>query len=116
MARTATTRQVAAALHVQPATVRKYAREHRLPYDTTPGGHRRFSIEEALHAVLGDWIEEDAGVHDDEDLVATLPYVRVAPASVSDPITSTARLTPTTVRILDTDRDVVDWSEETVVV
>ncbi|MGA0831177.1 MAG: helix-turn-helix domain-containing protein, partial [Nitriliruptoraceae bacterium] len=36
MRRTATTEQVAAALNVKPATVRKYAREHRLPYDTTP--------------------------------------------------------------------------------
>jgi hypothetical protein len=116
MNRTATTRQVAAALHVQPATVRKYAREHRLPYDTTPGGHRRFSVEEALHAVLGEQIEEDPGVRDDEDLVATVPYVRVAPASVSASSTSTARVTPTRVRLLDTALDVADWSEETLVV
>lgn len=53
MVRTATTEQVAEALHVGPATVRKYAREHRLPYDTTPGGHRRFDVEEAVEAILG---------------------------------------------------------------
>lgn len=53
MARTSTAGDVADALHVRPATVRKYAREDRLPYDTTPGGHRRFDVEEAVAAILG---------------------------------------------------------------
>ena len=115
MVRTATTEQVAAALHVKPATVRKYARERRLPFDTTPGGHRRFNVEEAVHAVLGDQDDEDRGVHDGEDLVETVPYVRVAPKSVLVASPSAARVTPATVRVHDTALDVEDWAEETVV-
>ncbi|TVP74972.1 MAG: helix-turn-helix domain-containing protein [Nitriliruptor sp.] len=116
MARTATTTQVAAALHVKPATVRKYAREHRLPFDTTPGGHRRFSVEEAVRAVLGEHDDEAPGVLDGEDAVDTVPYVRVAPKSVLAATVSAARVTPATVRVHDTARDVEDWAEETTVV
>lgn len=116
MARTATTTQVAAALHVKPATVRKYAREHRLPFDTTPGGHRRFSVEEAVRSVLGEQDVEDPGVLDGEDLVETVPYVWVVPKSVLAAPASAARVTPATVRVHDTALDVEDWAEETVVV
>lgn len=116
MVRTATTEQVAAALHVKPATVRKYARDHRLPFDTTPGGHRRFDVEEAIRAVLGEQDDEALDVHDGDDLVETVPYVRVAPTSVLAASTSAARVTPTTVRVHDTALDVEDWAEETVVV
>ncbi len=116
MARTATTEQVAAALHVKPATVRKYAREHRLPFDTTPGGHRRFSVEEAVRAVLGERDPEALGILEGEDLVEGVPYVPVAPKSVLAASTSTARVTPAPVRVHDTALDVEDWAEETVVV
>ncbi len=51
MARTATTEEVAAALHVKPPTVRKYARESRIPFDTTPGGHRRYDLSEVAAAI-----------------------------------------------------------------
>jgi excisionase family DNA binding protein len=116
MARTATTEQVAAALHVKPATVRKYARERRLPYDTTPGGHRRFSVEEAVRAVLGDQEEQDPGVLEGDDLVEPVPYARVAPKSVHLAVTSVAPITRATVRVRDTALDVEDWAEESVVV
>lgn len=46
MARTATTQQVAAALGVTPSTVQTYSRERRIPFDVTPGGHRRYDIDE----------------------------------------------------------------------
>lgn len=46
MARTATTRQVALALHVTESTVQAYSRESRIPFDRTPGGHRRYDIDE----------------------------------------------------------------------
>ncbi len=116
MDRTATTEQVAAALHVKPATVRKYAREHRLPFDTTPGGHRRFSVEEAVRAVLGEQGDEDPDVLDGDDLIAVVPYVPVAAKSVLEASTSTARVTPAPVHVLDTARDVEDWAAETTVV
>ena len=115
MARTATTTQVAAALHVKPATVRKYAREHRLPFDTTPGGHRRFSVEEAVRSILGEQ-DDDPSVLDGEDLVGTVPYARVAPRSVLAASASSVRVTPAAVRVLDTAREVEDWAEEPVVV
>jgi DNA-binding GntR family transcriptional regulator len=50
-ARTATTAAVAAALGLRPATVQGYARNGRIPFDTTPGGHRRFDVDE-VRAVL----------------------------------------------------------------
>jgi excisionase family DNA binding protein len=50
-ARTATTAEVAAALGLRPATVQGYARNGRIPFDTTPGGHRRFDVDE-VRAVL----------------------------------------------------------------
>lgn len=37
---------------MSPATVQRYAREGRIPYATTPGGHRRFDIYE-VRAALG---------------------------------------------------------------
>lgn len=35
-------KDVAALLHVSPATVSRWARAHRLPYVRTLGGHRRY--------------------------------------------------------------------------
>lgn len=49
--RTCTTADVAAALGLRPATVQMYARNGRIPFDTTPGGHRRFDIEEVRDAL-----------------------------------------------------------------
>ena len=36
---------------LRPATVQQYARNGRIPFDTTPGGHRRFDIEEVRVAL-----------------------------------------------------------------
>ncbi len=116
MARTATTTQVAAALHVKPATVRKYAREHRLPFDTTPGGHRRFSVEEAVRALHGEQDDRGPDALDGEDLAEPAPYVRVAPTSVLAVSTSAERVTPAPVPAYDAASDVEDWAEETFVV
>lgn len=52
MVRDATSSEVAAALGVSAATVQKYARDGRIPFGETPGGHRRFDIEE-VKAALG---------------------------------------------------------------
>jgi len=38
--------EVAAKLRLSPATIQKYAREGLIPFDETPGGHRRFDIAE----------------------------------------------------------------------
>ncbi len=50
MKRTLTTTQLLAGLptSVSKDSIRRWAREGRLPFDVTPGGHRRFSLEEAL--------------------------------------------------------------------
>lgn len=52
MPRDAPSSQVAASLGISPATVQRYAREGRVPFATTPGGHRRFDIDE-VRAALG---------------------------------------------------------------
>lgn len=49
--RDATTQQVATALRLRPATVQLYARNGRIPFDTTPGGHRRYNIDEVREAL-----------------------------------------------------------------
>lgn len=46
MVRDASSKVVAAALGVKPTTIQRYAREARIPFDETPGGHRRFNVEE----------------------------------------------------------------------
>ena len=50
MKRTLTTTQLLAELptSVSKDSIRRWAREGRLPFDVTPGGHRRFCLEEAL--------------------------------------------------------------------
>lgn len=113
MNRTATTEQVAAALHVKPATVRKYAREQRLPFDTTPGGHRRFDVDEAVRAVLGD----DSVDHNEEhDLVEPVPFVRVAAETSTAAISVVAGVVTPRATVHDTPEDVEDWAAETTVV
>lgn len=116
MVRRATTEQVAAALHVTPATVRKYARDRRLPFDTTPGGHRRFDVEEAVRAVRGERADEAQRTRDGDGLVEAVPYVKVVPRLVLPASTSAASVIPSTARVHDTAREVEDWAEETVVV
>lgn len=50
-ARALATREVASALGLRPATVQRYAREGRIPFDETPGGHRRFDLDEVRDAL-----------------------------------------------------------------
>lgn len=52
MDRTASTRQVALALHVTESTVQAYSRDGRIPFDLTPGKHRRYDVAE-VRAALG---------------------------------------------------------------
>lgn len=46
-----TSAQVARHLHVSAATVQRYAREGRVPFLITPGGRRRFDLEEVRQAL-----------------------------------------------------------------
>jgi excisionase family DNA binding protein len=46
-----TTSDVADLLHVSPETVRLYARQERIPFETTPGGHRRYRRDAVLDAL-----------------------------------------------------------------
>jgi len=52
MDRHLTTAQLAAQLGLKPATVQMYAREHDIPFDETPGGHRRFNVDEVRAALV----------------------------------------------------------------
>ena len=52
MDRSATSQAVAAALNVQPTTVQRYARDGRIPFDVTPGGHRRFNVDEVRSILI----------------------------------------------------------------
>jgi excisionase family DNA binding protein len=45
------TRDIARLLRVSEETVRQYAREGRIPFQTTPGGHRRFDGDAVLAAL-----------------------------------------------------------------
>ena len=116
MPRTATTEALARALHVGPAAVRKYARQGRVPFDTTPGGHRRFDVDEAVAALAGgrDEAEEDRPAPD--DVVAAAPYVRVEPA-VSVTVTClAAAIGDAPVHAYDSSDDREAWAAETTVV
>jgi excisionase family DNA binding protein len=44
--RVATSAEVASALGLSASTVQLYARQGRIPFATTPGGHRRYSVSE----------------------------------------------------------------------
>lgn len=46
-----TTSGVADLLHVSPETVRLYARQGRVPFESTPGGHRRYQRDLVLDAL-----------------------------------------------------------------
>lgn len=48
-----TSAEVGQALGLAPATVQKYARDGRIPFNATPGGHRRFDVEEVRAALYG---------------------------------------------------------------
>ncbi len=50
--RYAGTWQVAHALGLRPATVQAYARNGLIPFNLTPGGHRRFNVEEVRAALV----------------------------------------------------------------
>lgn len=51
LVRTATTADVAAALGVSESTVRRWSREGRLPFERTPGGTRRYHLDEVERAL-----------------------------------------------------------------
>jgi len=51
MERTCAAAQVAAALSLSPDSIGRYAREGRIPFSATPGGHRRFNIDEVRQAL-----------------------------------------------------------------
>lgn len=46
--------QLGEALGLRPATVQQYAREGRIPCELTPGGHRRFDLDEVRAALLAE--------------------------------------------------------------
>jgi excisionase family DNA binding protein len=69
------TRDIARLLHVSEETVRQYARDGRIPCETTPGGHRRFNAD-AVRAALAAEKESLPSVGDSR--LRELRYKRVA--------------------------------------
>lgn len=51
MERTAEAAEVARALRLSADSIGRYSREGRIPFDSTPGGHRRFNIDEVRLAL-----------------------------------------------------------------
>jgi excisionase family DNA binding protein len=43
--------ELARALNISPDSVGRYARDGRIPFDLTPGGHRRFNVDEVRRAL-----------------------------------------------------------------
>ncbi len=43
--------EIASHLHLSESTVRAYARQGRIPFKMTPGGHRRFDLDEVVRAL-----------------------------------------------------------------
>lgn len=71
--RIATSGEVAKALNVSPATVQWHARKQHIPFDTTPGGHRRFDIAEVQLVLAGQSGESPATSADEfEELTREL--------------------------------------------
>ena len=116
MPRTATTEALARALHVGSAAVRKYARQGRVPFDTTPGGHRRFDIDEAVAALTGGRDERDRDTPSPDDVVPEAPYVRVQPAVSVTVTCSAAAIGDAPVHAYDSADDREAWAAETTVV
>lgn len=75
--RTAATSEVAMGLGLAPATVQKYAREGRIPFGVTPGGHRRFDIEEVRAALASPEISAGAVSPDSSPSVVILTALDV---------------------------------------
>lgn len=51
MRRDLTTAEVADRLDLSPSSVQKYARDGNIPFEVTPGGHRRYNLAEVHRAL-----------------------------------------------------------------
>jgi excisionase family DNA binding protein len=51
--RTQSSAEIARGIGLAAATIQKYAREGRIPFHATPGGHRRFDLDEVRSALYG---------------------------------------------------------------
>ncbi len=116
MPRTATSEALARALHVGPAAVRKYARQGRVPFDTTPGGHRRFDVDEAVAALAGDRDEREQDTPTVDDVALDTPYARVQPAVSVTVTCSTAAIGDAPIHAYESAEDREVWATETTVV
>lgn len=96
--------------------MRKYARQGRVPFDQTPGGHRRFDIEEAVAALAGEREERDQDTPSSDGVVPETPYVRVEPAVSVTVTCSAAVVGDAPVHAYDSADDREAWTAETTVV
>ena len=86
--RTLSTGKVANALGLSNSTVQGYAREGRIPANTTPGGQYRFNLEEVQATLAGD-ILPAANIPSFDDGPAVL--VSTAPQATGDERSDTWR-------------------------
>lgn len=55
--RSLSSKEVAGPMNLAAATIQKYARDGRIPFSSTPGGHRRFNLDEVRSALSEDYTE-----------------------------------------------------------
>jgi len=86
-----------------------------MPFDVTPGGHRRYDVEEAVAA-----LRAEHPVTDPDDAATELfdpvPYVAVAPASEVAVTAAVNTVEAADTPVHDRPADVEDWAAETPVV
>jgi excisionase family DNA binding protein len=84
--------ETAQALNVSTETLRSYAEAGRIPFVSTPGGHRRYVLEDVLHALAMARSERFEPLRDGEPsrLAAVIPAqpIRRAPRWQASPIGS----------------------------
>jgi hypothetical protein len=66
---------VAVLLKVRPCTVQAYARDGRIPFDVTPGGHRRYDLDEVRAALITTPVRRDKMTEQAGDFIAWATHV-----------------------------------------
>jgi len=86
-----------------------------MPFDVTPGGHRRYDVEEAVAALRAQHPVADPQVAATE-LFDPVPYVAVPPASEVAVTATVTTVEAGDAPVHDRPADVEDWAAETPVV
>lgn len=93
--RIATSKDVGAALGLSASTVQGYARAKKIPFDQTPGGHRRFDVAEVQLALEALRPNNEGDDEDDIDLTGLKPLASGLGRGAAAPTSELARLNRT---------------------